>query len=272
VPAPTVQQISVYGLGIVSDFSDCADGGAEEEYIIIPAGRAETRYELWEGAAAGHRTISIAVEAGASLTYVIVQRLAGEACAAATRRISVAAGGTASVVEIQLGGAKFRSHTAMTLAGEGASTSVAGAFAGGQRQLFDIRHAAYHLAPHTTSRIAARGALSGSAHAIYRGLIDIDASAPDADGEERADTLLFSGAARIDAIPELQIRQNNVHCAHAVTASRISPETLFYLQSRGYADAAARHMILSGHLNGIVSAIPDSQLRESVERDIAGQL
>ena len=65
-------------------------------------------------------------------------------------------------------------------------------------------------------------------------------------GVEHEDTLLLGEHAHIDAVPILEIENNEVQCSHGVTIGSISDEQLFYLQARGIFIEDAKKMLLLG--------------------------
>lgn len=132
---------------------------------------------------------------------------------------------------------------------------------------FDLGITTEHRAPHTVSNLAAKGVLSGKAQAVVRGLVRIEREAPGSDGYQRCDTLLLSPAAEVDPIPNLEINTNDVRCTHGVTTGRLNAEQLFYLQSRGFSDAAARDLLVGGFLTTMLRLWPEEkreELKESI--------
>lgn len=260
-------QLFKYGIGITSDFQDIPILGnePEAEKIHVPPGKTVTLVEKPSSHIA-LRSVDIRVEEGASLTYIIFQNTNDSHIEMVERTAAVARNASMHVVDIHLGGRKIKSSSSIRLAGEGASAQIDGLFFGGNEQLFDLYHQVTHAAPYTVSRIAAKGALNGAAKTIYRNLIHIEPAAHHSRGFERADTLLLSDAAEINAIPDLTIENNEVQCSHAVTTTFIDEEKKFYLESRGMSEAEAVEAVIAGHFAPVVENIPDEAMRREIEQ------
>ena len=100
-----------------------------------------------------------------------------------------------------------------------------------------------------------KGVLNGEAKAVHKSAIDIARAASKSEGYERQDTLLLSSSARIQAVPTLQIHTNDVRCSHGATVTRLRPEHLFYLLSRGCSREAAEKLFISGHVAPVLDKI-----------------
>lgn len=59
--------------------------------------------------------------------------------------------------------------------------------------------------------------------------------------------------AEIDAVPMLEIENQDVRCSHAATVGRIDAEKLFYLMSRGIDRAAAEQILIDGFVEPYLS-------------------
>lgn len=161
--------------------------------------------------------------------------------------------------EALLDGTYVRSSTTSCLEGSGAATTLFGLFLGDKSNLFDIYNAAEHHAPHTLSDMKNKGALLDKAKAVYRGLINIRPGSKDCDGYQKQDTLLLSEQAEIDAVPNLEIENNEVTCSHGVTVGQLDPEQLFYLRSRGITPDQALRLIIRGFFSPLLDALPPDQ-------------
>jgi Fe-S cluster assembly protein SufD len=60
--------------------------------------------------------------------------------------------------------------------------------------------------------------------------------------------LLLSDKAKAEAVPDLEIKNNEVKCSHAATVGKIDEEQIFYLNSRGVSENKAKVMIAEGFL------------------------
>ena len=78
----------------------------------------------------------------------------------------------------------------------------------------------------------------------------------------------MSDKAAIDAVPDLEIANNDVSCSHGVTTTRLRKEDLFYVQSRGLSEKQAEKLMLYAHVGPVLDAITVSALRVTWEQYI----
>ncbi len=162
-------------------------------------------------------------------------------------------------VDLQIGeGAADKNvSTTIELIGEGAQVELLGLFAGQGNDNFKISHQVIHAAPKTVSRLESKGILTGSSFAHQISRIEILPKQNGCSGDERSDTILLSDNARVIAVPELEIGNNDVQCKHAVTTTRLNKEKLFYLASRGLDEKTSRQLLIEAHINIILDRIPE---------------
>lgn len=72
------------------------------------------------------------------------------------------------------------------------------------------------------------------------------------------EVLMLDATAKVDAIPGLEIKTNDVKASHSATVSRVTPEQLFYLQSRGLPEDIARTLFIDGFLGEMIARVPES--------------
>jgi hypothetical protein len=112
------------------------------------------------------------------------------------------------------------------------------------------RHAAsvfmVHAAPNTKSTMLTRAVLLDASRASYQGTIKILPQAHGCSAKQHEDTLLLGASAHIDAVPILEIENDDVKCSHGVTVGSINEEQLFYLQARGVSIEEAKRTLIMG--------------------------
>jgi cysteine desulfurase/selenocysteine lyase len=111
-----------------------------------------------------------------------------------------------------------------------------------------------HHASRTASNMLTRGALLGSSHATYEGKIMIAEHATGCEAYQRADALVLSNTARIDAEPILEILNDDVRCSHGVTIGRVQEEQKFYLMSRGLTAQQAQELLVTGFFDALTAS------------------
>ncbi|HVM46336.1 MAG TPA: SufD family Fe-S cluster assembly protein, partial [Candidatus Thermoplasmatota archaeon] len=158
------------------------------------------------------------------------------------------------------------------LDGPGAELAFVGAFFGSAGQHLDVTTAALHGAPHTSSQLDMKGALNESGYSANYSIVFIGPDARNASGHQHQETLVLSERARADAIPKLDVENNEVSASHGATVGQVDPEQLFYLRSRGFSEIAAKRLIVEGFFEPLLAKVPIDEVREEVRAAIVGRL
>ena len=124
---------------------------------------------------------------------------------------------------------------------------------------FNLRTEVVHDAPNTFSRTLIKGVLDGDAVADYEGLVTINKGAKNADADLNEHAILLSSTARANAIPRLEVAENEVKAGHGATVGKISEEEIFYLSTRGLSKDEAKKLIVRGFLEAFVSEFPEAE-------------
>lgn len=150
------------------------------------------------------------------------------------------------------------------LIGEGARSDIDWIFSvrGSERQSVDVRNV--FNARSGGGEITMKGVAEGKAHAGCSGMIEIGEAGQGTDTYLTEDVLMLDPTAKIDAVPGLEIRTNDVKASHSATVSRVTVEDLFYFQSRGITPVEARRMYIEGFLGDLTERIPDDTIRAEI--------
>jgi Fe-S cluster assembly protein SufD len=131
-----------------------------------------------------------------------------------------------------------------------------------------------HGESHCRSRVNYKNALQGDrARTVWIGDVLIRNTAEATDTFELNRNLVLTTGARADSVPNLEIETGEIAGAgHASATGRFDDEQLFYLQSRGIPEAAARRLVVRGFFGEILSKITIPELRERLESAIEAEL
>lgn len=135
------------------------------------------------------------------------------------------------------------------LTGAGAEAEISGVFEVDQDTMTQVSVIIHHQAPHTRANTTLKGVARDTASLKFVGRIIIDEECGDSNSFLTERILLLSDGAKAEAVPDLEIKTDDVKCSHAASISRIPEEHLFYLQSRGLARAEAEKLIVDGFLD-----------------------
>ncbi len=129
-----------------------------------------------------------------------------------------------------------------------AEASIVGKFLTVGSEKIDINLTIVHKAAHTRAKTMLKGVAQDQSSIRFFGRIIIEENCGDTQSFLEERILLLSDKAKAEAVPELEIKTDDVKCSHAASISRIPEEHLFYLESRGIPFAKATDMIVEGFL------------------------
>lgn len=101
----------------------------------------------------------------------------------------------------------------------------------------------------------------GAGRSVFNGAVQVPRQAQRTDAAQLSRSLLLGDRARVDTKPELEIVADDVKCAHGATVSQLQSEELFYLRSRGIAEAQAARLLLAGYCDEVLAAMPAAAAR-----------
>jgi Fe-S cluster assembly protein SufD len=211
------------------------DGGPDVRVagrtVVRAAPGARVRHaviQVWEAGTSGHVAVDTRADEGADVLTVFG-----------------AFGGEAAKLELRT-----------DLAGAGAHSEIVGVTFVAGRQHGDVHTSHRHLAERTTSRIDFKAVAADQARTTYTGLIRIEDDAPHCEAFQENRNLLLSPKARADAIPELEIHNQEVSCSHGATIAPVAADQLFYLESRGLDRGEALGLVVAGFLENTLARLP----------------
>jgi Fe-S cluster assembly protein SufD len=164
-----------------------------------------------------------------------------------------------------LGAALARNDLCVALAGEGSQCTLDGLFLVDGHRLVDNHTEIDHRKPHATSRELYKGILSGHAQGVFNGAIIVRKDAQKTDAVQHSKNLLLSDYAQINTKPQLEIRADDVRCAHGASIGQLDHEAIFYLKTRGVDDRAARQILIRGFAGEILDRVHIPDIRQQLE-------
>ncbi len=116
--------------------------------------------------------------------------------------------------------------------------------------------------------IVMRGIAEGRGHVTCNGMIQIELAGGGTDTYLTQDVLMLDPVSKVDAIPGLEIKTNDVKASHSATVSRVTAEDLFYFAARGIDEEKAREMYIEGYLLEIVSSFKDEGMKKEISKKL----
>jgi Fe-S cluster assembly protein SufD len=241
--------------------------------IVVGRGASVTVVEYFEGGADALVVpmSEYRLEENASLRLVTYQRLDATAWHVARTTAFLARDARLQQAVVGLGAHYDRSRNDAELEGAGSSNELRTTFLGAGDQVHDFRTRQFHLAPRTTSTLISKGAVAGRSRSVYTGLIEIEKGAKRTDARQTNHNLLLSPHAHADSVPNLDIRENDVLCAHASSVGPLDELQIWYLESRGITGDDAQRLLIQGFFYEMLAALP-VELAALVGRDVAVEL
>lgn len=206
----------------------------------------------------------------AQLTHIRVQRDGSQAFHIGNATVSVGRSANYQSVSVAMGAQLSRYHLSVVL-GEGAECAVDGLALLAGSQLADTHSCIDHAQPHGTSRQLQKCIADGSAHAVFNGKVIVRPGAQRTDSAQSSRNLLLSGRAQVDSQPQLEIFADDVKCTHGATIGQLDAEEVFYLQSRGLSESAARQLLTYAFGAEILERIPVPSLKHQLQQRMLAQ-
>jgi len=169
-------------------------------------------------------------------------------------------------ISVHLGGERARYESYSKLNGPGANLELCALTIASGRQEFDQRTFQDHAAPRAKSNLLYKNALLDESRTIFAGMIRVEPGAEETDAYQQNRNLLLNPAAEADSLPGLEIQNQNVRCTHGATTSRLDPEELFYLRSRGLPKNTAYQLLVFGFFEEVIQRVEDEALAELLRK------
>ena len=251
-------------------------------YALVVAGR-DSRLSLVEAGASTaeipaerggliHLSLDLAVDDGADLHLAAVQNWRRGVAALTTARADVGRDARLRYTTASFGGDLDKQRIDVRLAQRGGHADIRGLFVGTRDQHVEHVTRQHHAGAGASSDLLIRGVLEDDSHAVQYGVIRIDPEGQQTNAYQTMRNLLLDEGAGADPIPVLEIEADDVKCSHAAAVGPVSPEQLFYLQTRGIPPDEAERLIVRGFLAEIADGIADGHLRDAVEDLIEAEL
>ena len=213
----------------------------------------------------------LVVGPGAKVSYLCAQNWGEKVVSFQLNHTAVQRDASAVALHLNLGSAYARLESLSRLVGAGARSDMLAATVAGGEQEFDQRTLQDHLAPHTTSDLLYKNALSDRSKTIFAGLIRVEPQAQHTDAYQKVRNLMLSDDAEADSMPGLEILADEVRCTHGATSGYIDEEEMFYLLARGIPPVVARQLIVHGFLREIIERLGDKNVFPKFETLLAAK-
>jgi Fe-S cluster assembly protein SufD len=209
---------------------------------------------------------------GAKVTYVTLQRFGRGVVHLTTDRLVAGRDAKITTLYTALGSDVTRADIRCRLQAPGAHVDMLGLYIAEGTQHFDHETLQDHIAPHASSNLLFKGAITDRSRSVFRGLIRVHPKAQRTDAYQTNRNLILSNEARADSLPNLEIAADDVRCSHAATVGQLDQEEIFYLQSRGLPKMEAMKLVIFGFFGEVLDQLELEEVRKELVRAIERKL
>jgi Fe-S cluster assembly protein SufD len=220
--------------------------GATEAVRVAP-GEHVVRVDRVRAGNFAPNALAITLAPGAAMTRVVIQE-AQKGVALDSARVEVGEGARYRQFTLAEGAKLARLETHLDIVGEKAEVGLNGLYLVASGAHADLTSLINHRAEHGQTRQLVKGAARKGGRGIFQGRIEVARGAQHTDARQHHHGLLLEDGAEIYAKPELEIYADDVQCAHGNTAGALDEAALFYMRTRGIAEAEARAMLTEAFL------------------------
>lgn len=242
--------------------------------IVVPENCSLDLIETYEGASVGLTNVLVEAFVGPSgkLSRTVLQDVGDNAIQVSTAQINLDDKAGYSQFVLTEGAKLSRIETHVFVEGEGVKVELNGVYMSREGRHADLTSVIEHKVGGGTTRQLIKGVARKRGRGVFQGKIVVAPHAQKTDARQYHHGMLLEDGAEIFAKPELMIHADDVQCAHGNTAGGLDERALFYMRSRGVAEAEARALLIEAFL---VEAIPeglDAAIRDELTGRIASWL
>ena len=177
---------------------------------------------------------------------------------------------------ISLNNGTSRNNYYVELLGEYAEATLCGMSIIDQEQKVDTYSHVTHAVPNCTSTELFKYVLDDKAVGAFSGRILVKEGAQKTQAYQTNRNLSSSREARMYSKPQLEIYADDVKCSHGMTTGQLDENALFYMRSRGIAEAEARMLLSVAFTRDVIDYVRMDALKDRlhllVEKRFRGEL
>ena len=251
------------------EFQNLQSGGQAHTRFVVHVGdnAQAVLVEQQAGQGAGFTTSvsDLTVDDGAKVTWLIVQAAPEGATHLGQFNAEIGADAELTVFVMNAGGRLVRQEINVKAAGEGGKFTLRGVNLLSGDTHTDVTMVLDHAVPNTSSTEIVRNVVTGRAHGVFQGRINVFPDAQKTDARMACNTLLLSDDADFSTKPELEIFADDVACGHGATVTEIDRNHLFYLMARGIDEKTARGLLVKAFVAEVIEDLEDEVLVSALE-------
>lgn len=196
----------------------------------------------------------------------------GEIFDVSTKRVTIGRDAHARWFPLHLGGHLTRQTLDIITTDKGADMRHNGLYFTQGDEHLDLFTTDRHESRDTTGDTVWKGAATGTSRASYEGLIEIIEGATNTHTYLQTHSLMLSKQAKVDAIPSLIVKVDDVSASHGGTVGEVDEAQVFYMRTRGISREEAIQILVEGFFEPVIGQFEDERLEEIVRQRISAKL
>ena len=200
--------------------------------------------------------VEIYVMKNAKCRYTTIQNWSNNVYNLVTKRAIVEENGLMEWIDGNIGSKVTMKYPACILKGDYSKGNCITIALADKGQIQDTGAKMIHLGKYTKSNILSKSIARNGGNASYRGLAKITKKALYSNANVKCDTILLDGLSKSDTYPTNICSNDTSSLEHEATVSKIDPEYLFYLMTRGINEDKATELLIMGFLEAFREELP----------------
>lgn len=200
--------------------------------------------------------VEIFVEKNAKCRYTTIQNWSNDVYNLVTKRAIVQEGALMEWIDGNIGSKVTMKYPACILKGDYSKGTCITIALADKDQNQDTGAKMIHLGNNTRSNILSKSIARNGGNASYRGLVKISKDSKNSYANVKCDTILLDELSKSDTFPTNICKNNNSSIEHEATVSKINPDELFYLMTRGISEDKATELLIMGFLEAFKEELP----------------
>lgn len=188
--------------------------------------------------------------------YTTIQNWAPNVYNLVTKRALVEEDGTMEWIDGNIGSKLTMKYPCCILKDDNSSGTCITISVASNNQIQDTGARMIHLGKNTSSKIVSKSIARDGGNATYRGDVKLKEDATNSYSMIKCDTLILDKDSISDTIPTNIVSNTTSTIEHEATVSKISDESIFYLESKGIPKDKCEELIILGFLEEFRKELP----------------
>ncbi len=238
--------------------------GKNTKVVVVEELASKVESGKWKVENPWTHNAEVFLEDGAEAEFISINALSADVVLDMKQRSQLGDNAKVSWRNVTLGGRQVDHYLESELRGADSVSEVDWMFYAKDEEKYRLTVRNVFLGRHGGGEITMKGVAEEKGHVRCDGMIKIGLTGGETDTYLTQDVLMLDKTAKVDAIPGLEIKTNDVKASHSATVSRVTEEDLFYFAARGIVEREARRMFVEGFLGDLVAKISNGNVKEEL--------